>query len=407
MIVCGASEGDTSWSLRPSSHPTQTVRVNAALGSDSRQFQLPFDTSYEQLQVKLVQLFHEARFSIQWRDEDEDDVSITNTVELRSAIQEEMASKPGVLRLIVRCKEAQFPPVFQVGAPLTLALQTRAAQGAAPSLATEEWVAAATGVIVCDMWNLHPYLNATRREVELCPTMDRLLTALRSRGATVIHAPSGCMGKYEHMPARQRAKAARAVAKPPHGIDEWQHNSAREPLGIGSGPRHAQGPGADAAGAANGYPVDQRDGGNDTHPAEQAAWDETLRAAGAMTHQTAALTIDHDVDYISDIGSEVWNILESRCIANVLLLGVHTNMCVLGRPFGLRQLSALGKNVALVRDMTDSMYNPALPPFVSHYEANRRVFDYIETFVCPTTTSDCILGGKPFRFMSDTDVGAG
>ena len=40
--------------------------------------------------------------------------------------------------------------------------------------------------------------------------------------------------------------------------------------------------------------------------------------------------------------------LEARGVANVLLVGVHTNMCVLGRPFGLRQLSALGKNVALV-----------------------------------------------------------
>lgn len=29
-------------------------------------------------------------------------------------------------------------------------------------------------------------------------------------------------------------------------------------------------------------------------------------------------------------------------------------MCVLGRPFGLRQLARLGKNVSLVRDMTDT-----------------------------------------------------
>ena len=29
-------------------------------------------------------------------------------------------------------------------------------------------------------------------------------------------------------------------------------------------------------------------------------------------------------------------------------------MCVLGRPFGLRQMARLGKNTALVRDMTDT-----------------------------------------------------
>ena len=34
-------------------------------------------------------------------------------------------------------------------------------------------------------------------------------------------------------------------------------------------------------------------------------------------------------------------------------------MCVLGRPFGLRQMAKNGKNVVLMRDMTDTMYNPA------------------------------------------------
>lgn len=109
----------------------------------------------------------------------------------------------------------------------------------------------------------------------------------------------------------------------------------------------------------HGYPVDQRGNtgsvGDDT-PAEHAAWCSVLKETGLypspITHQTAALTIDHDRDYISDVGSEVWNVLESRGIVNVPLCGVHTNMCVLGRPFGLRQLSGLGKNVALLRDMT-------------------------------------------------------
>ena len=43
------------------------------------------------------------------------------------------------------------------------------------------------------------------------------------------------------------------------------------------------------------------------------------------------------------------------------------------------------------------MYNPALPPYVSHIEGNRLINAYVETYVCPTTTSDTILGGEPFR----------
>jgi type 1 glutamine amidotransferase len=94
-------------------------------------------------------------------------------------------------------------------------------------------------------------------------------------------------------------------------------------------------------------------------------------------------------------------LLEERGIANVILVGVHTNMCVLGRPFGLRQLAKNGKTVVLMRDMTDTMYNPARWPHVSHFRGTDLIVEHIEKFVCPTVTSDQILGGKTFRFKDD------
>ena len=48
-----------------------------------------------------------------------------------------------------------------------------------------------------------------------------------------------------------------------------------------------------------------------------------------------------------------------------------------------------------------AVYNPAKPPYVSHFEGNRLIFGYIETFVCPTTTSSCILGGDAFEFSGE------
>jgi nicotinamidase-related amidase len=190
--------------------------------------------------------------------------------------------------------------------------------------------------------------------------MERLLTKARDAGATIIHAPSGTMDTYDGTAARIRAQEAPECTTYPDGIDEWQYNSAREPRGTGSGPRDAQGPNAEDEGVQDGgYPIDQRDGGEDDDATEHAAWARALAAEGInpgapWTGQTAALTIDEAVDYVTDSGSEVWNIMESRGIKNALLMGVHTNMCVLGRPFGLRQLARLGKNVALVRDMTDT-----------------------------------------------------
>jgi type 1 glutamine amidotransferase len=109
----------------------------------------------------------------------------------------------------------------------------------------------------------------------------------------------------------------------------------------------------------------------------------------------------HEQDAVSDSGVEVWNLLEARGIDNVILVGVHTNMCVLGRPFGLRQMAKNGKNVVLMRDMTDTMYNPARWPYVNHFRGTDLIVEHIEKFVCPTVTSDQVLGGKPFRFKGD------
>src|SRR5262249_10248010 len=98
---------------------------------------------------------------------------------------------------------------------------------------------------------------------------------------------------------------------------------------------------------------------------------------------------------------EIWNLMEQRGIKNVILVGVHTNMCVLGRPFGLRQMAKNDKNVVLMRDMTDTMYNPKKWPYVSHFRGTDLIVEHIEKFVCPTVTSDQILGGAPFKFKGD------
>ena len=66
-------------------------------------------------------------------------------------------------------------------------------------------------------------------------------------------------------------------------------------------------------------------------------------------------------------------------------------MCVLGRSFAIRQMVRWGKKVALIRDLTDAMYDPAMPPYVSHDEGTRLVIGYIEKFWCPTILSGDIL----------------
>ena len=253
-------------------------------------------------------------------------------------------------------------------------------------LRAESWQHNETAIVVCDMWDLHHCFRAVVREAEFAPRLDRLLRELRDQGVTIIHAPSGCMKQYENNAARARAINTPQAKDVPKGIDSWCHSIPAE--------------------SKVDYPIDQSDGGEDDTAEEHEKWEAELKRMGKdprqpWTRQIDAIGIDQSQDYISDSGREIWNILRYRKIKNVMLAGVHTNMCVLGRPFGLRQLAQNRVHVVLVRDMTDTMYNPAARPYVSHFTGTDLIVEHIERYVCPTITSDQIVGGKPFRFSED------
>lgn len=249
------------------------------------------------------------------------------------------------------------------------------------------WKPSQTALIICDVWDAHHCLNAVRRLEEMLPRMNEVVAKARSQGILVIHAPSSCMEPYKDHPGRKLAMAAPKAKNLPADIGVWCHKIPAEEKGK--------------------YPIDQTDGGEDDDLTEHAEWHAKLAKMGRnpkapWKKQHDGITIKEG-DAISDSGVEIWNLLESRGINNVILVGVHTNMCVLGRPFGLRQMAKNGKNVVLMRDMTDTMYNPKMPPYVSHFKGTELIVEHIEKFVCPTITSDQLIGGKAFRFKGDVN----
>lgn len=247
------------------------------------------------------------------------------------------------------------------------------------------WKPQQTALIVCDVWDSHHCLNAVRRVEEIAPRMNQVLEKARGMGVFIIHAPSNCMATYKDHSGRKRAQNAPMAAKLPDEISKWCYKIPSEEQGV--------------------YPLDQTDGGCDSDPEEQKAFTAKLKAMGRNSDHPWLAQIDvvkiQDGDAISDSGVEIWNMLTERGINNVILVGVHTNMCVLGRPFGLRQMAKNGKNVVLMRDMTDTMYNPARWPYVSHFQGTDLIVQHIEKFVCPTITSDQVIGGQPFKFKGD------
>ncbi|MEM7316462.1 MAG: ThuA domain-containing protein [Planctomycetota bacterium] len=250
-----------------------------------------------------------------------------------------------------------------------------------------EWKPSETALIICDAWDAHHCLNAVRRLEQFAPRLNKVVKEARERGVTIIHAPSDCMEFYKDHPARRRAMEIPQKESLPADIKSWCSAIPTEERGV--------------------WPIDQSDGGEDDDPVEHAEWAAKLKSQGRnpgtpWMRQTELITIDTNKDYISDKGDEVWRILQSHQIKNVILTGVHTNMCVVGRPFGLRQMVRNRFNTVLMRDMTDTMYNPKRWPYVSHFTGTDLVVSHIERHVCPTITSDQLIGGKPFRFKKDT-----
>lgn len=253
-------------------------------------------------------------------------------------------------------------------------------------VANQNWDPKKTALILCDVWDSHHCKRAVDRLNEMIPRLDETTRKLRERGVTIIHAPSDCMMFYEQYAARLRVSQIPKSAHYPEDIDRWCYKIPAEEAGK--------------------YPIDQSNGGEDDDPQEHAEWLESLKNSGRnpktpWLRQHAGIHIDERTDYVSDQGKEVWDILTSHGIDNVILAGVHTNMCVLGRPFGLRRMVSAGKNAVLIRDLTDTMYDPNSAPFVSHFTGTDLIIDHIERYVCPTFTSDQILGGTPFRFSQD------
>ena len=232
-----------------------------------------------------------------------------------------------------------------------------------------EWPAAQTAVVICDMWDAHWSPTATRRVAEMAPRMNEVVAEARRRGALIIHCPSDTMPFYEGTPQRERARQAPAVetAIP---LERWCKLIP------------------DKEGK---LPIDDSDGGCDAVPQgkNRKAW----------SRQIATLEI-YPEDAITD-SNEAFYLMKARGIRHVLVMGVHTNMCVLGRPFSIRQMVRQGQEVILVRDMTDTMYNPRMAPFVHHCTGTDLVVEHIERHWCPTAVSTDLIGGHEFRFSED------
>jgi len=255
--------------------------------------------------------------------------------------------------------------------PISLSIQKRVSSGLDSKAflrvdTVEQWKPSETAVIISDMWDKHWCPTATARVAELAPVMNDVLTIIRNKGIIIVHAPSELMDYYKDYPGRKEAMKYSGES-----LKEFTNGVEKLPT---------------EAGAA--WPIDATsEGCEDIGPMPERVW----------TKQIDAVKIE-DGDIISADGGQIGEYLKDKGIKNVIMMGVHTNMCVMHRTYGLRTMKKLGFNLVLMRDLTDLMYDPKTYPYTSHWDGLSRMVEYIEKYVCPTITSSDFTGKEPFVF---------
>ncbi|MHC1591513.1 MAG: cysteine hydrolase family protein [Candidatus Helarchaeales archaeon] len=220
------------------------------------------------------------------------------------------------------------------------------------------WDPEETVLIIVDLWDLHWCSGANERLVDILGRANTTIKRARESGISIIHAPSETMDYYRNYRQRKRMMLERARVVPENFFElilqrfrHWRHF----PIRVGS------------------------DGG--------CYCDPPCKIGRVWRSQHDAIEI-LDSDLISDRIDEIFGYLRNHRKKNIIYLGVHANMCIMNRPFGLYKMMRLGYNCLLIRDLTDVMYNPGTWPYVSHGRAKELVLRYIEQYLCPTITSD-------------------
>ncbi|HTI70503.1 MAG TPA: NPCBM/NEW2 domain-containing protein [Candidatus Limnocylindria bacterium] len=223
-------------------------------------------------------------------------------------------------------------------------LQSRDPATGQIQLQSEKVDARRVGVIAVDVWNYHWCKTATMRVDAIVPRMNRALEAARDLGMTVMLCPSDVVDNYVGYPQREAIFALPKVTVP-KVIDVTCP------------------PVPDAGGCACGR---ERCGGN-------YGWD----GMHPGLHVGAA-------DLMPDTQAEVYAVCQQKGLTHLIYVGFHTQVCLLGKPMGLKAMKSAGLKCMLARDMTDAHpgYDPAknFTPDLN----TEQVVEHFEKYLAPT-----------------------
>jgi type 1 glutamine amidotransferase len=228
--------------------------------------------------------------------------------------------------------------------PISLKLQRRDVTTGKPETSLEEFDPSRVGIVVVDMWNWHWCKTATERVASMVPRMERSLVACRKLGIQVFYCPTDAVDAYVGTPQREAVIAMRLLALP-------------KPLNIQC-PAPPNGPGC-------------------------ACGNRKCRGNFGWDAMHPGLSI-HASDLMPNSRESLYSICKDKNIDTLIYMGVHTQVCLLGKSVGLRNMKSLGFNCVLARDLTDSHpdYDPARG--IDPDDLTKRTVDHFEKYLCAT-----------------------
>jgi hypothetical protein len=226
-----------------------------------------------------------------------------------------------------------------------LELQRRDPNSGQVSTSTERVPAHKIGIVVVDMWNWHWCKTSTMRVGALVPRMNRALRAARGLGMQVFLCPTDVADNYVGTPMVERLVAMPLVPVP--HVRDVQCPPAPDGGGCTCGGKVR----CQVNYGWDGMDPDLIVGPDDLMPNDQ----ETL-----------------------------YSICQEKGITHLIYMGVHTQVCLLGKSIGLRAMVEAGLRCVLARDLTDAhgRYEPEAGLTPDKFTA--QVVEHFEKHLAPT-----------------------
>lgn len=185
--------------------------------------------------------------------------------------------------------------------------------------------AAATALVLVDMWNIHFIESWLERAVEVTrESVVPVLDAARDAGLAIVHAPSAPVAANYPQLLRHR----RPEPTPP---DDWPPAEFRRRSGDYAafrGPRHQP-------------------------PGIAVHWDEMKDQLG----MSSAIDV-RDQDFVIATGQQLHDLARESHILHLIYAGFATNWCILNRDCGMRAMAGRAYNLILLRESTTGVEFP-------------------------------------------------